>query len=429
MLRENNSIIVVDDEEGSLHQISKEFNKFGIGCRTFLCDGFNLPEKPLHGVKIAFFDINYNTTGDDKALFANLKNIIASFVSKDNGPYILVFWTTHPEQVNDFVSFVNRDDGYKDIANPIDIKTLDKTKFALDENLLQDLEAICSSPLATCLFSFQEEMLEASTDCFEKLMSFAKSDEEWGKHDKFEKKIKELFSRIAYESSGFLNGRSSPDKAIKEAVAPILLYHLLTNGSISWANYLNISEKEVEFFKNIEIDHIAPHLNSYFHIDPIVTDSQARGVVRYIDCDDNYFETRMGFSKDKWVREIFFDKKANLSGSYDIIAIGISAACDYAQNKIGTHKYIIGILLDDADYKNIAKKCRTISESLAPLFLFHFNGNNKGIIINNNMMISEENTDIFGILGTPKFLLKHEILNFIIDRLASHISRLGFTKF
>lgn len=40
MLKDNNSIIVVDNNEKDLQDIAGVFNLHGIGCRTIECDGF-----------------------------------------------------------------------------------------------------------------------------------------------------------------------------------------------------------------------------------------------------------------------------------------------------------------------------------------------------------------------------------------------------
>ena len=80
MLRENNSIIVVDDRQSDLDRIARVFNTYGIGCKTILYDAMSLPQKPLDGIKIAFFDINLQNSGDENAKFATLFDAIKHYI-------------------------------------------------------------------------------------------------------------------------------------------------------------------------------------------------------------------------------------------------------------------------------------------------------------------------------------------------------------
>ena len=119
MLNDNNSIIVVDNKVEDLEKIARVFNVHGIGCRTIECNGYDLLPEPLKGVKIAFFDINFIGAGDETAIFSALRSVLTSTISKDNGPFVLVFWTTNPQFVSGFKEFVNRDETYKNVPKPI----------------------------------------------------------------------------------------------------------------------------------------------------------------------------------------------------------------------------------------------------------------------------------------------------------------------
>lgn len=54
MLETNNNIIIVDDNEQHLNYLANVFCHYGIGCRTFLYDEFNIIQEPLENVKLAF---------------------------------------------------------------------------------------------------------------------------------------------------------------------------------------------------------------------------------------------------------------------------------------------------------------------------------------------------------------------------------------
>lgn len=52
MLETNNNIIIVDDNEQHLNYLANVFCHYGIGCRTFLYDEFNIIQEPLENVKL-----------------------------------------------------------------------------------------------------------------------------------------------------------------------------------------------------------------------------------------------------------------------------------------------------------------------------------------------------------------------------------------
>lgn len=431
MLKDNNSIIVVDNNEKDLQDIAGVFNLHGIGCRTIECDGFNLLSKPLKGIKLAFFDINFTDAGDTTAILSALRSVFASTISKDNGPFVLVFWTTNNQMVNDFMTFVNRDDTYKQLPKPIYITTLDKTKFvAQPEHLMDAIDAIYSSPLVKCLFTFNEELQKASDDCMNNITSLINVDEPWGQSTKFENCFKEIFSKISIDTLGMINGRQHPDESIKESLSPLFLYNLCNNGSTVWKEYLKLEQLEEKYLKGIDIKKIAPSLNTYYHIDPNVTDIFARGVVRFINADSDEFKNRTGFEKNVWVNDRFLNKQHVFQNDYHIVALEYSAACDYSNNKNRLHKFMMGILCKEEDAEKIKNKKKYIGEHLYVLeFTFIYNDEKCVLVLDLNSTFNEEDGEVFKLLSKPLFKLKHEIMNVITTKHANHESRLGFSYF
>lgn len=428
MLKDNNSIIVVDNKEEDLQAIAGVFNMHGIGCRTIECDGFNLLPQPLNGVKLAFFDINFTDAGDETAILSALRSVLASTISKDNGPFVLVFWTTNSQMVNSFTTFVNRDDTYKQLPKPIHVTTLDKTRFiAQSEQLMVAIDTIYSSNLVKCLFTFNEELQRASDDCMNNIISLIDVDEPWGESTEFEKRFKEIFSKISIETLGMKNGRIHPDVSIKESLSPLFLYNLCNNGSTVWKDYLKLEQVEEAFLNGIDIKAIAPSLNTYYHIDSNVTDAYARGVVWLMNEDDE-FENRIGFRKELWVKERLLNGKYIPNKEYQVVAVEYSAACDYANDKHRLHKFMMGILCQEEDSDNIKKK--RIAENIHSIgFSFIYNAEKHGLILDLNSTFNEEEGEVFKLLDKPLFKLKHEIMNVITSIHANHESRLGFSCF
>lgn len=429
MLKDNNSIIVVDNKVEDLEKIARVFNVHGIGCRTIECNGYDLLPEPLKGVKIAFFDIDFIGAGDETAIFSALRSVLTSTISKDNGPFVLVFWTTNPQFVSGFKEFVNRDETYKNVPNPIFITTLDKSEFEANPDRLSDsIEHICACPLAKCLISFSEELQTASDSCMQNITSLITVDEPWGVSTKYEKRFKEIFSRISIDTLGMTNGRAYPDLAIKESLAPLFGYNLCNNGGTAWKSYLDLENVSKSKLNSISISDIAPSLNSIYHIDFNIVDPFARGTVRKIDCENDIFANRIGFSKDDWVYNRFL--KIQFKISYELIALEFSAACDYANDKCRLHKFLLGIICSKDDAALILNSSIKISGNVySPEFVFRYNDCENCIFVDLNSVISEEDNEMFKMLGKPLFKFKHEIMNVITTAHANHESRLGYSKF
>ncbi len=117
---ESNRIIIVDDDEGDLRKLSTVFHTHGVGCKSFLYDGFNFPAEPLIGVRFAFFDINLIQANQDADINASLKDAISQFISMENGPFILIFWSKNTDKIIQFRDFINRsDDDFRNKLKPI----------------------------------------------------------------------------------------------------------------------------------------------------------------------------------------------------------------------------------------------------------------------------------------------------------------------
>lgn len=430
MFNENNSIVVLDDDEESLLRISRVFNLHGIGCKTIKVNAFDLPQVPLQGVRLLFLDINFITVGDNKAIYGFLCQILKAFISIDNGPFVLVFWTTNSALIEDFKNFVNRDQTYKTLPNPIAIFELDKTRFT-EETLLKEVEKIYSNSLVKCLFSFESELKIASEDCLYQITKLVKIEERWGEHLKYQEAVKNLFTKIAIETVGFENGKKNPDRAIKEMLAPVFLYSLLNNDSTTWRSFLCIGDLGIQAYKAIDIaSNLRSYLNTYMHIHLNPIDAEARGSVRIVNCEDEVFKNCVGYTKKEWVENRLLSERVKLPDSYSVVALEISAACDYAQGKKRLHKYILGVMFKHELESNISSKCKQCGDNVYHLgFTFMFNNTEQEILFDLNSVISEESTTLFPLLGNALFLFKSDLMNAILSRYSNHISRIGFNCF
>ena len=310
---------------------------------------------------------------------------------------------------------------------------MDKDKFD-DDSLSSFIDTNVFNPLVKCLFSVNEELAEAADTCLLKITDLIKVKENWGETKEFEKRFKEVFAKIAWASHGFKNGRTAPDRAIKDVLAPIFGYELCNNGKKTWEEYLQISQESKGYFNKIEIDDIASHLNTVLHIDFNTYELNQRGCVRCFKEDEDYFKNKFGYGTDTWLNDHLLGNHYKIKEEHHIVAMEISAACDYAHEKNRTHRYVIGLICSDNAYNDIKKlnndrKTKLGENVYFPDLCFDYNGSNMYIIFDLNMLISEEECDLFKTLQDPLFTFKDEFVNAVASRYAAHSTRMGFTSF
>lgn len=438
MLAENNRIILVDDNEDDLKRLSSIFAERGIGCRAFPYDGISFPATPLTGVRMVFMDVNLANSGDTNSQFAVLVDALRSYVSKENY-FVLVFWTTHVGDIDEFKAFVNRDTAAEEVPKPMLVVPLDKAQFVDDQNALEDkLSQIFEERLVKCLLSFDEDIQKAANKCLTDIVKLAPFDDNWGDNTHFETNVRNLFTKIAIKYSGLKLAKANPDKAIKEIIAPSFLYDLKQTNENTWKEFLDMDEKDEKELKQITFpgENISAKLNTILNIDPSTEEAEARGSVRRIKTDvngKNYFENAFSVSEEDFVKtKMVFIKDEMFINEATIIAVEISAACDYSNDKPRVHHYMLGIICKKKDFEDHVNKKGTKlmgEHLLIDPFDFIYEGDIYCMVLNLNYTFSEEATEVFGKLGERIFGLKSEFMNKISEKYSQHISRIGYTAF
>ncbi len=419
MFTESNRIIVVDNSQDDLNKIAHEFNLKGIGCRTILYDGVSFPDEPFKDVRLAFFDVNLGQAFSDNDKYAILENAIESYISVDNGPFVLIFWTNNILWKDGFVNYVNRDPESENIVRdkikPYYISIIDKTKIS-EKNTLESLlrEQLENQIVELCL-NFDEQLKVTSDKTFRNLLSMVPIGREWGRPNLFEDGLKRIFTKIAVSSWGLTNAKVNPDGAINDAIIPVIAHSLPQRRM--WSTFLNSYISQLDTDKGIlpKDDIVILKLNNFFLIDNNAVNIKSRGAV--VKLIPDLFEKYFNVNFSDW-KNSEFGESPNLQRAYSI-AVEISAACDYCQQNRRNNKYLMGIACDrpipDKKKQNVYIT-NAIMYKEEPLFLaFDFNF----IFIDNEPSI----------IDSVLFGFKKEIVDMIGNKYANHISRIGITSF
>ena len=459
MLEKQNKIIIVDNVPGQLEILGKSFFENGLGCRTFEYDISY--DEPLKKVRIAFFDINLtekvvdaNYDSNDQilanntAVFNDLANAINQYISKDNGPYVLIFWTANSEIVEAFKLYMRDPQrGFSDTASPILIDCIDKTPFA-DENGEQGslsekvLELLNGNEKIKFLFDLEENAKNSGENTLDRIYNILPKDDTWGESQQLFDNLDKVLSKIAASTLGFDHAKENPKKAVYEGLLPILNYEFLNSESnVNWNNIVNQLHQagKPNDIVSPEIN-IQYKVNSLYHIENFENQSKdVRGSVIEISKKNQRNLKSFGIENiDNWISQLLAIKDANpvqqsrksviLNGS-KLIAIELSAACDFSNKKPRINKYILGVLTSnlnndidkDLNLKNRPEACYHLGGCC-----FQHQNNNYHIWLNLNYVFGAKPDD--SRFRNQLFILKKEVMDMLGNKYASHISRIGITS-
>jgi hypothetical protein len=431
MFSNQSNIIIVDNNEQHIEILNRVFIDNFIRCRTFVYDSFHKIEHPLTDVRIAFFDINLRDlpTSNSGEIFNELANALNEYISPTNGPFALVFWTQNEALIPDFINYINTRRPLT--PKPYNLNSIDKDNFLelAREDLQTTLELIFEQPSINLLFEFENKVKESATKTINKLYSIIPNNS-WGNNNDFDDNFDKIFSKISASTLGIDHAKKNPDKAVYESLLPILNHNIInTNVKESWAETLK-SLKVARSIENIKIPHGFNEsiINSIFHIDESITPFpyDTRGAVILMDKDDKNFETDFGIKFESWFTSFLpiSDSKTrkDIRSTSKLVAIEISSSCDYSQNKGRINKYLLAVIIEPIKKEDLKylPECN--------LFIANFYRDIEfQIWANLNYTISSTpNSDKF---INSEFILKKEIMDFIGNRYANHVSRIGITSF
>lgn len=457
MFNPSNRIIIVDDDNDQLMDLAKAFLINGIACKTILYN--QTYEDPLDGVRLAFFDItltgkfiapdldifDYKTDRNLSSVFNDLAIGIQNCISSANGPYALIFWSKTTNVVPNFLDYVN--ERFPNLPPPILIDTLNKMDFIgkSAEEIKEKVDQIFVDKPVKLLFDFESKCEKAAIDTVNeitKIIPKSLNNAKWDDYEAFNKNFDLIFSSIAKATLGSEHAKQNIDKAVYEALLPMMNYKILCNAvtESDWEQHLrSIYNSKLQYPEGFS----EGILNSIFHIDNTSKiDYLTRGAVFEYNILPIPFEIAYYFRLSKYFKKLetfisdyFFRLKEQSSVELKdlilkkskFIVVEISSSCDYSQNKKRNPKYLLGLQTPKINKEDIEEKSLSDSVFFKDLPVFNLNGEEFILWFNFNFVIS--NTFKVKRFGAPLFILKKELIDMIGNRYANHVSRIGITSF
>lgn len=455
-------IILIDDKEDHLDELSKAFALSGLPCLPILYDSENesgidhiVSHSDTAHARIIALDINlreHHDPTDEKVLYPPIEKILEKL--NPTGPYFILFWSRYkelPEKIMELLA----ERSQEVVPAPIGWDFLDKTEFHAieDPNAKKHklLELVGKVKIFNLLLEWENRTGLAASFTLSELNKIAGSSNGNGWDiDNTIKKLTTLLTHIAHESVGRLNSKENPNQAVEAGLLPILDDKLLVMTEDLDIDELNTKWQECleKIGERAGLDELSGEetssLNTFYNLEeiPETFPKTMRGVfVQASDrlkADADFFTSVFGTGNSikKLISEEFLFNtsvrdKTFRDSARDSLLLGfleIGAVCDHAQMKNRLHKYLFSALvpLEYLEMVSRDKKDRAHGGIYRSPVL-SYKENQYVLLVSYRYSTGlHENSDI---LDKPLFRLKEQIVNEISFSWSKHSIRPGITSF
>ncbi len=448
MIQPDNRIIIVDDEISQAKDLAIHFWENGIACKAYEYD--KTFENPLTNVRIAFFDVNLEDLLPESEglteeeyesqlspLYNNLGYAINTYISQNNGPYALVFWTKNENLVEGFKNYIDDPNrGYSDeLAKPLFIGCISKEE--VDKNtILEKLDEIFDDEKIKFLLEFEDNTKLAGATALNKVDEIIPKGSKWSDSTDYFENMDTILSKISMNVLGYDFAKLKPIQGVYEGLSEIVLNELLKlNPSVDPDKIVSTLLYQPKKLIKFPSDDIASKLNSVYHISEGKFEKDHRGVVLEIDQSSKSNLDRLKIDNiNDWLKKLLSIKENKIElidkvdNSFKLIALEISSACDFSQKSPRLNRYLVGVQIPKLDIR------KDINTKGLPLSSYNLNGCSFKLDdfefqlwFNFNYVFSAEISN--PLLGPPLFSLNKEIMDLLGTKYANHISRIGITSF
>jgi len=278
----------------------------------------------------------------------------------------VVFWSKHKEVVEDVLARLA--DHHRDtVVAPIHHALLDKHEYQVTDDpekntevakkLSAKLQELLSEvPILQMLAEWENRVGIGAAHTVSRLHSLAARKDPW-ERERVKNRLTDLLTWIAHETAGRQSARDIPGDAVDEGLHQALADELVRSAGTAdyndkWKTALpRVGKKD---FKPDEVL-LASALNEVFHIDSGNNAKGVRGTFALLKPDftnekdkvKQVFGTTLKALKNEFVflEGLEDAEKTNILNACKLGLLELSAACDYAQRKDRSLRYVLGALV------------------------------------------------------------------------------------
>ena len=120
---------VVDDDYDDSKALIQVLSSKGVSVVYYSGEPKDFPPSPTGGIRVLFLDLWLDGATEAKTRMSKLVHVLKELIGKENGPYLIIAWTSHEEDLDDLkIAFGVND---LDFMRPIECVTIDKQKVKI----------------------------------------------------------------------------------------------------------------------------------------------------------------------------------------------------------------------------------------------------------------------------------------------------------
>ena len=433
--------VVVDDKPEHLAAVMGVFQEIGAPCLGIAYDPVREPDRAyFKGVRALFLDLHLTdlvATTDSRRHFALIARLLEDNISPVGGPFILVVWTEHEDEVEGLRTYLdeaNTIDPEKPHARPLAVIGLPKGQYINvngGEPLADQADALRKAveaalgekPQLAALLAWETDVQAAAGETLATLMELVPDEER--NSASFAKGLDKILSRLAHEAVGGPHVAADPRAAVTSALAPILadrIVHQQAPGAASEA-----WQKALTWDGSGNLEPAASgKVNRMLHMavpSETIHPADRGAVVKFPDgwWGDDELRSRFGVTPGQLLEDEYKLKSEDQGRCYPRL-VRIVAACDYAQNRPGPLTYLFGLEIPVA-----VKRGKTpASEWQSPPLIVEQGDGPFVLAVNTRYALNVVSAAAKD--WQPVYRLREQLLTHLISHASSYLARPGIVQ-
>jgi len=410
ILPDNGKVVIIDDKYDEVKNLMSGLSSEKIPFVYYQDEtGGDLPDTPLKNIRLIFLDLLLidNSEQPVKKVISTIVSRLKKIISVDNGPYILIYWSTKRKK---YSKALERELNKKRLSDYKPFEILRLSKPSSISNVKQELATRFDKFKSLKAFLLLESITNKSIgDVVNQFTKIFTVDGSWDKN------LKDVLYKTGEARVGEDN--------FKPLDNPKKIQNSLLTISSTIDETIEKAINEIDF-KEVSFDSITKYdttleakakFNSKLHVFNNIDSSIKSGTV--------YKSRKYKKTKDK-ILERLVNSPADLSRiKPETVLFDLTPVCDYSQDKEYV-RAVYGICINDTGYKHLkARKFR--QQFYRELPHIYFNGEIKYIILDYRFSFSILKSEFQRIKLKPLFKISNELLVELQADFSKHVNRPG----